>query len=213
MNAVKWTIGGVIGGLIGASVWTAITYFTQHEIGWIAWGVGIAVGLGVRMAAGDDDGPGPGVVAALIAIAALLGGKYATTQLFVNQFMKDMPAVQVTAQDVQLQDAAEIADAWTTEKKTLKWPQEQSLETAEAPEHFPPEVWKEVQKRWDELPPDQQTKRIATMEEGQKAMHAMLRGAMVEGAFKASFSPIDILFFVIAIASAFKLGSGAASGD
>jgi len=32
-------------------------------------------------------------------------------------------------------------------------------------------------------------------------------------AFRASFGPIDIVFFLLAIASAYKLGSGMATGD
>jgi hypothetical protein len=47
-NLVLGIIGGSFGGLIGAALWAAITYFSEYQVGWIALGVGFLVGYGVR---------------------------------------------------------------------------------------------------------------------------------------------------------------------
>lgn len=210
---IRWLIGGAVGGVVGAAVWAAITYFTNHEIGWIAWGVGIASGFGVRAAAGDDEGNGPGLTAALIAVLALVGGKYTASTLLVNKVFGEI-ASQITLgpDQIKLDYAAEVAAEWEAAGKKLKWPKDSSLETAEAQAHFPPEVWKEAEKRWNDKSPDDQKKLLAEQEEGMVAIRDMIKGQAGWAAFQASFGPIDILFFLLAIASAWKLGSGS-TGD
>jgi len=72
----KWIVAGGIGGLIGAAIWAGISYATNYEVGWIAWGVGFLVGVGVRVSAGEnEEGFAPGLTAAVVAIVAVLGGK------------------------------------------------------------------------------------------------------------------------------------------
>src|SRR5262245_35725197 len=114
MNYGKWVVGGVIGGAVGAAVWAAITYFTSREIGWIAWGVGFVVGLGVRVAAGNESGFAPGITAAVLAVFALVVGKYAAVTLIVNKMNVNLPAMAVTADDMIVRKANEIVE----ERKT-----------------------------------------------------------------------------------------------
>jgi hypothetical protein len=76
---IRWLIGGLIGGAIGGFVWALISYLTNYEVGWIAWGVGFLVGLGVRFAdhLGDgEEGLLQGVTAAVMAIGAIGVGTY-----------------------------------------------------------------------------------------------------------------------------------------
>ena len=51
MAAIRWLVGGLIGGATGVVIWVLIGYFAHYEVGWIAWGVGFLTGLGVRYAA------------------------------------------------------------------------------------------------------------------------------------------------------------------
>jgi len=84
-------VGGGIGGAIGAAIWGAVIYFTNYEVGYIAWLVGVLVGLGVRIGAAQGaDGWGPGVTSAIIAVAALIGGKLFGVQLLLMK-LRDMP--------------------------------------------------------------------------------------------------------------------------
>jgi hypothetical protein len=83
---------GAIGGAVGAGIWAAVGYFSHYEVGWIAWGVGVLVGFGVRLAADDADGTTPGVIAAGLAIAAVLAGKYLVVSLVIDNLMAVGPA-------------------------------------------------------------------------------------------------------------------------
>jgi hypothetical protein len=74
-HMLKWVVAGVGGGAVGAWFWAGITYWTHHEIGWIAWGIGVLVDMAIRMAAGATQGWAPGFTAAVIAVLAIIGGK------------------------------------------------------------------------------------------------------------------------------------------
>src|SRR5690606_20638519 len=77
-----WILGkGVaissVGALLGAIVWAMIAIATNHEIGWVAWGIGAAAGGGMSVGYDDnsDDGFIPGVLAAFIALGGVVLGK------------------------------------------------------------------------------------------------------------------------------------------
>lgn len=210
----RWVIGGLIGGLAGAAVWAAVTHFTNYEIGWIAWGVGIATGFGVRMAAGDDDGNGPGLTAVLIAVLALVAGKYMATVPRVNQLIRSLDGlIVVTAEDQKLEFAKTIATERERAGKKLKWPPNKNIVTAEEKGDFPADVWKEAEKRWNDKPAETQQAELAAANAEAKTRGAEAFAKIRWMAFQKSFGPIDILFFFLAIGSAYKLGSGLVSDD
>lgn len=205
---IRWCVAALIGGFIGASIWAGITYFTGYEIGWIAWGVGLLVGLAVRKGAGDTAGVGPGAVAVIGSVAALLAGKYAAVHFQVRHEMSMAPEMTFTAEDMQLGIASDIVGEWEGQGKKLNWPPGQSLETAEMASQFPGDVWAEARKRWNEIPPDEQTRQIKERTALISEFTGSLQGMVVDEGFKASFSPIDLLFFGLAVFTAFKVGSG-----
>ena len=89
----KWVLAGSIGGLVGAAIWAAISYAVNAEVGYVAWGIGGIVGIAVRFVAGErEEGIGPGVTAAVIAILAVLGGKYAAVHMLVSHHMGNVEA-------------------------------------------------------------------------------------------------------------------------
>ena len=74
-------IVAVIAAVVGAAIWGGITAATGMEIGLVAWGIGILVGAGARIAGGY--GSGCGVVCAILALCAILAGKALTVQLML----------------------------------------------------------------------------------------------------------------------------------
>lgn len=66
-------VGAVIGGAIGAGIWAGVALATGYEVGYIAWGVGILVGVGAAVLGGR--GILCGVLCALVALAAIYAGK------------------------------------------------------------------------------------------------------------------------------------------
>lgn len=212
MNSlVKAIIGGAIGGAIGAAVWAIVAYQFNYEIGYIAWGVGVLVGILARVGAGDDVGQTTGVAAAVIAIAAVCAGKYAAVSVAVDDVVSKASANFGTLSDDNLKVflAHEIVDEFEGQGRTLNWPEGMSAEDAEAEGDFPPEVWAEVASRWDNGGPSWQASyRDYAQQTIAHNVQAFASAFKSEG-FLQSFSPFDLLFFALAVVSAYGIASGA----
>ncbi len=211
MKYFKWLIGGLLGGAIGAAIWAAVTVTTQREIGWIAWGVGILAGLGVRMAAGEDDGVPPGVLAAVIALASVAGGKFLAVHFLIEKVVAEAGVPQISDQDVTAGIADEVVGEMVEQGKTLKWPEGSTLETATKPEEYPKGVWAEATKRFQALTVEERDRIKQEMVSRRDAFINATKDEVRSKAFAESFSPMDAVFFLFAVATAFKLGSGLAS--
>lgn len=228
MSLLKMAIGGAVAGLIGAAIWAAIGYFTGLEIGWIAWGIGMLVGIGVRVVGSQEiatfdkvqkrmvrttvgaEGPVAGMVASVLAVVSVLAGKYALVHLFLSA-----PASSI--EDFLEDDAmiSSIADQIVIEHessgRTVSWPAGVAADEAYERADYPPEIWTEAESRWNAVPPEEK--------ESLKAAQAQLIGEAfenLEGAessmFLASFGAFDLLWFGLAAVTAFRLGASAASG-
>ncbi|MGV3757842.1 MAG: hypothetical protein ACO1QS_20870 [Verrucomicrobiota bacterium] len=46
---VLGAVGGFVAAIIGAAIWATVTVLTEYQIGWMAVGVGILVGLAIRV--------------------------------------------------------------------------------------------------------------------------------------------------------------------
>jgi hypothetical protein len=180
MNAIRWIAAGSIGGLVGAFVWAAIVYFAHAEVGWIAWGIGFVVGICVRFSAGEEqEGAFPGGVAILISAASILFGKYLAAVMLLGGMSIDLPPP--TAEDIKLM----MANAGTEQYET--WAA------------VPPDKKTEVEGRWNTMPDGLRSGILAPT-----ASKQITAGDI----FQESFSPYDILWFLLAAFTAYRLGSG-----
>ena len=73
-----------IAALLGAIVWAGIAYYAEYELGYIAWGIGAAVGFGARKFGGH--GVMVGFIAAALTILSIFGGKYTAASLQWDDF-------------------------------------------------------------------------------------------------------------------------------
>lgn len=82
-------VAAVVAAIVGAGVWGVITVATNSELGIIAWGIGIIVGLaGGRLSGG---GPVVGIVCAALALGSIFGGKLFATELVLkNGFRNEL---------------------------------------------------------------------------------------------------------------------------
>ena len=206
MHYVMMGVTGLVGGLIGASIWAALTYFTGVEIGYVAILVGACAGIGVRLGASQwDFGMGPGLLAVAVAIVALVGGKVVGGRMYLNKELGEFRALALEFQhDNHL--IAEMADeAWDEipEGTQLSNPEleDGDFNTPEQiPKTYPKEVWERALAKWNAL----------TDAEKQKLRddQAQLFNAEFEIPAEALFGPIDVLWFFLAVGAAFRIATG-----
>jgi len=205
----KWIVAGSIGGAAGAAVWAMIAYFAHAEVGWIAWGIGAVVGICIRFVSGESqEGLGPGIAAALIAILSVLGGKYAAVSMLVASLDLGAETLVLTDEQMIATLADEIVGELQAKGKKVVFPAGKTLEDASGQADYPPAIWKSAAQRWTALGPAKQKERREEQQKQYAAVMGAVRGALHERAFAESFSLFDALWFFLAAATAFRLGAG-----
>ncbi|MBX3380309.1 MAG: hypothetical protein KF805_09435 [Phycisphaeraceae bacterium] len=211
---VKGIIGGLIGGIIGAVIWAAIAHYTDREFGIVAWGVGVLVGVGTSLFAGNDVSPLTGAAAAVIALGSIAGGKFAVIHALAGQVKTTVHAkVHIGENEAIVGIADQLAEEAESAGKKLDWPKGSSREEASEESEFPAALWADAKARWNAMSPSAQE---TYKRDYEQHVHAQLDNAIGEvesKAFFESFSFFDLLFALFAVGSAFKLGSGDGGGD
>ncbi len=147
MNLIGAILGGVVGGLVGAAVWGAVTYYSGWEIGWIAWGIGGLVGLGVYQGGRGHGGAGLGAIAVVLALAAVLLGKYATVRIELSAFLTSGVVPQSIIADIIVAEREEAG-------RPVRMPRPDLAESLR--ETYPPDIWNEAVQRWEAMDPQTQ---------------------------------------------------------
>jgi hypothetical protein len=201
---LRWMFGGLSGGAVGAAAWVAVGYFTNYEIGWIAWGIGLLAGLGVRMAAHpgeQDESAVRGVVAAAIAVTCILAAKYLVFHLVGNKQVQALVNADLPDETYVAMQADAIARQREEQGQPVNWPPGMSYEEASVQADYPPDIWQAAKAEWDQLTPEEKAER--------KRRHSEFAQQLVDalplGSFIDTFSPIDLLWFGLAIFTAFRV--------
>lgn len=217
MSLIKAGLGAVAGATLGAALWVAVGYYTGFEVGLIAWAMGAAAGIGAMLFVGQPDcDTNTGVIAAVIALLAVLGAKYAVAYAVVErditQFLPAAGQYTVTDNDLKAAFADEIVTQREEAGKPITWPQHNEENGPTYPEEYPTDIVAEASKKWDALTTDQQlakrTQAQADLDQGLAEFIRTIKPTARTEVFKASFGLFDLLWLGLAIASAFKLGSG-----
>lgn len=207
---VMATVGALVCGAIGAGVWYALAMNTHREFGWIAWGVGALTGFGAAVGARSHVGAMTGLIAAAISAGAVMAGKYMVVENIVGQ-IEHTTARQVVASEEHAIGliARDVAKENEAAGKNYQWPEDVKRDEAMLEEDFPPQIWTEAKAKFDALDEDQKSQRVdAATAMIKNELHGVMNEVRSEG-FAAMFGPIDILFFLLAVASAFSIGAGA----
>jgi len=83
--AMLCVVGGVVGGAVGTGIWTAVAHFAQLEVSYVALAVGGLSGAGCAMGAKGYAGVTSGMLASIIAVAAVVAGKYFTGLMILQK--------------------------------------------------------------------------------------------------------------------------------
>jgi len=76
----------LISALVGVLIWAAIAYFANLEVGYVAWGIGLLVGVASAKTGGK--GPAMGVVCALLTLLSIFGGKMLATDYIIKKELR-----------------------------------------------------------------------------------------------------------------------------
>ena len=210
-------VGGIIGGTVGALLWAVVVVVTGYEIGWIAWGIGALVGFGV--AKGNQDGArsstAAGVLAVVIAAVAVAGGKYGGVRIsmpsdeelrgmFLEMYEDEDYVVSFMADDI----VAELE----SQGRTVAWPEDVDPTSASTAAEYPADVWAEAEARWSAMTEQERADFRAAREAEATANldmnMALIRQSIMGESFLSNFTPMDVIFFGLAMATAFGVGSG-----
>ena len=204
----KWVVAGTVGGLVGAAIWAGISYATNFEVGYIAWGIGLLVGICVRLVAGEnEEGFAPGLTAAVIALGAVVLGKFAAISMLVAGIDIGEFA-EVTPNDMIVRLADEIVQERETKGQKVVFPGGKTIADANAQADYPPDIWQAAAAKWQAVSPDEQQKQLAAAREENRALMAGMQGQLRQAGFWASFGLFDALWFFLAAGTAYKLGHG-----
>lgn len=205
---IRAMIGAMVGTMVGAAVWVGVGLL-GYEIGFIAWGIGLAAGMGATIGAGDQDTAFNGVFAALIAILGIVGAKYITVAMLID----------AEANDIVMNLGMEIDDNMMIEREAdaiveAKGPNAEDAYDESQPHGFDGDVWTAAEKQWQGRTAEEQYRLQEEARAEMEEFRALFADSVGEAgrweAFKSSFGAYDALWFFLAAATAFKVGSGAA---
>lgn len=212
----KGLICGLIGASLGAGIWFAIAYITNYEVGIIACLVGFLAGVGVRFGA-QQEKEVLGIMAAVLAIVGILAGKYMLVQYIAIPVAKEMVA------EMPLDEIREIArddDAMyglVMLNMYNKGRFDDSLAQQLEAYHDGNDVSEENLAQIEQLDSEVQDL-LDSLNENEKiklAREIMTQAITVElnditfwDMLKESLGVFDILFFLLAIGSAYKIAAG-----
>ena len=207
-------IGGIVGGVVGATLWAAIGYFSGYEVGYVAWAIGLLVGGGVYYGNGKRVSSLAGGAAIAIACLAIVVGKLASTQLAVDKRI-EQDVVALHQSQFSLDDdevvVSYIADELIYEAQgegvDVRWPAGVDPEMAASASDYPSEYWAQADAIWSEMSSSERTEYREHLVASRSAWVDSLRAEAKRSEFLASFEPIDLLFFGLAIVTAFKLAA------
>lgn len=100
LRILQGAVGGLIAAIVGGLVWGLILQFTEYEVGFIAWGIGLLCAWAVGYFSFTGRGPIFQLIAVFFSIFGILIGKYYGFFYFLKE---------IITQDYGAEAAAEIS--------------------------------------------------------------------------------------------------------
>ncbi len=207
MSMVNGVVGSLVGGAIGALVWTGVSYATDYEIGWIAWGIGALAGAGMSLGLKGFGDTAAGVIAALIALGSVFGGKYGAVHFAVEKSIDEFEESPIEAHDLHVRLADEVVYEWEAEGREIQWPAGMTLDEAHEPQDYPEGVWEQALARFEALSPADRKRMEQEIAEQRSDMLRSMQSGFATAGFQESLGPYDLLWAGLAVATAFRLAS------
>ena len=210
MNLVTGFIFGFVAGVIGALVWAGIAVVGNVEIGWIAIGIGFLVGIGTSFGS-KGGGIAPALIAALITVASIAGGKYFTVKYFSMQM--DTQMQEFTEDDAIVNLILEGPESDLKMFEKLPAVSQANFEDDIVSNDFHPKVWAYGKEKWDAMTEAEQLDYMELKKEERAMLINQLKDGIEAEGFRNAWGPMDILFIVIGVVTAFQIGMSDPVGE
>ncbi|MCC6660411.1 MAG: hypothetical protein IT437_05950 [Phycisphaerales bacterium] len=156
-NPLVWLVAACVAGAIGAGAWYLIVAQTGHAIRIVILGIGIMVGLTVKLASGRHSGVTSGSIAVGVTLIAIFVGYWFAYHELVGRFEKkfDIESTFVLSDDDLLVEYARVrAQTLESANQQMGWPEGVDSETAASQEDFPAGLWREAEAGWNKATPE-----------------------------------------------------------
>lgn len=209
--------------LLGAILWAVVACVTGYECGIIAWGIGVLAGLGLTKFI-DARGVGIGLLACLFAFLGILMGKFFIANWYIiprlkQEVHKFEPGQEHIAELMENSDTMfsvaclQLADNGEFEE-ALAWRVIAVHYSGELPSEDKQEIEAARQESLQLLNNWSDSEKEAAVQAQYAKLVGKITDFMVKTkiglliAFIATFSLWDLLWFPIALSSAYKIGAG-----
>ncbi|MBX3376668.1 MAG: hypothetical protein KF678_06660 [Phycisphaeraceae bacterium] len=144
--------GALIGGIIGGGIYAYVMNSSGYEIFPIAVLVGFLAGgcgwLTVRWSASTSHG----VIAAVIAVLCIFGGRYFAVSQHVEELVDQMTRnVRVEDEQIIAMVARDVHQDFSKQGKNYQWPEDSVPSEAFYQEEFPTPIWDEAVSRFEKM--------------------------------------------------------------
>ena len=189
---------GILGGLIAGSIamvgWYMLTIATEREFGFVAWIVGVIVGIGVRIGAREGT-PMLGYTASMCAALAILGGQFLAVNHIINKTFNEKFASLIENAGAEQKKMAQEGLNAKTDDEVKAW----LVKFGELEKEPTQDDIKEFREsRVPELKAIMDAKPIT------RSIPFSLRFAM----FKETVGVFTLIWLIFGVISAWRLGSG-----
>lgn len=210
-NPLVWVLAGAVAAIAGTGVWYLIAMQTGSEIKFVTIGVGVPIGLAIKLVAGDRAGGLSGGMAVALTIAAVFGGKYLVFHGIVTEIERDLgldQGITMTEEGLLVAYAREVAIDRESRGEELGWPYGMTAEAAVERADFPSQLWNEAARKWAGADPAWKASYKA---EKEAELRAEWQAAKSDGFFEAAFLDFKGLgFMAVSLMAALWVGSGGA---
>ncbi len=200
---------GIAAGICGAVLWGVLAFFcTNFEIGWLAWGIGAAVGAAVAW--GSEGNSHVGAAAVTITVLSILAGKYLPVE--VSLFKE----VRKAKQDLvwRVKDDEYMIGCLADEIMDVSEGQGHSVTYTFNPENileiqkdYSEELWQQAKTKWDSMSAaEKETYRAQVRQQTEESIVAFF-SLLRKDNFSRSLDGIDIVFFVLGNVTAYNLAA------
>lgn len=206
MTPVRMVTCSAIAGLVVAGAWMLVAYSLHADFRGMAILAGLLIGAGTIKGARGDCGPLVGLTAALVALVAILGGRFGAISMIIDDDVKMLQSELVSEEVVLLFLAEDVADEWEKEGRDIDWPLGVRPESIESEYDCSPELWDATTGRWTQMTTREQEDYTYEIDDLINEYLVVNSGLAKEEMFADNFNIFFLATLVVGVVVAFGMG-------